>query len=44
MSGYFVPFHYAGFALIVLSLAAPLILKGAKEKFLSKSIKRENTE
>jgi hypothetical protein len=41
MSGYFVPFHYAGFALIVLSLAAPLILEGTKEKFLSKSIKRE---
>jgi 4-amino-4-deoxy-L-arabinose transferase-like glycosyltransferase len=44
MIGYFVPFHYAGLALIVLSLAAPLILKGAKDKFLSKSIKRESTE
>ena len=44
MSGYFVPLHYAGFVLIVLSLVAPLVLKGVKEKFLSKSIKRESTE
>ena len=44
MSGYFVPLHYAGFVLIALSLVAPLVLKGVKEKFLSKSIKRESTE
>jgi len=44
LSGYYVPLHYAGFVLIALSLVAPLVLKGVKEKFLSKSIKRENTE
>jgi 4-amino-4-deoxy-L-arabinose transferase-like glycosyltransferase len=44
MSDYFVPLHYAGFVLIALSLVAPLVLKGVKEKFLSKSIKRESAE
>ena len=43
-SGYFAPLHYAAFALIVLSLMAPLILKGIKVKFQSKSIKRESKE
>jgi 4-amino-4-deoxy-L-arabinose transferase-like glycosyltransferase len=44
MSGYFVSLHYAGFVLIALSLVSSLVLKGVKEKFLSKSIKRESTE
>jgi 4-amino-4-deoxy-L-arabinose transferase-like glycosyltransferase len=44
IEGYFGAFHYAGFFLIIISIAAPFIMMGAKRILFSKSIKRESAK